>query len=100
MKKILSGLRGKTLLFLLLLATLLTQSSCHTTHKAWFNLNYVCKEGYDSATRSTIIDSIKRQIGLVSSGIAQSSVYNPAFWRGNAPEVYTNGRKASNAQIE
>jgi hypothetical protein len=88
MKKFVSGLRGKTLFSLLLLAALITQY-------------YVFKEGYDSATRKTVIDSIKRQIGLVSSGITKSAVFNPAIWSpAAAPGVNTNARQTGNVRID
>ncbi|MBS1662608.1 MAG: S8/S53 family peptidase [Bacteroidetes bacterium] len=69
MKKILSGLRGKTLFSLLMLTAILTQTACYTTHKNWVNINYVFKPGLDSAARKAIIDTIKRQFSQVSSSV-------------------------------
>lgn len=69
MKKILSGLRGKTLFSFLLLAAALTQTACYTTHKNWVNINYVFRPGLDSAARRAIIDTIKRQFSQVSSKV-------------------------------
>lgn len=82
MKKFLSGLRGKTLLFILFTAAL-TQASCNRhfrgstggpiAHHAsnWVNWNFIFKEGTDSAARRLAIEQIVKTVNSVRSDTAQ-----------------------------
>lgn len=96
MKKFLSRPRGKTLLFLFIVTTALTQTSCNrhlgkgggvkTNHVSnWLNWNFVFKEGIDSATRRMTIESITGQVRSVSS-----DTNNPNYRRYIATAVNNN----------
>jgi len=99
MKKFLSGLRGKTLFFLLLLAAALTQTSCHrhfgkgsgpkTNHVSnWVNWNYIFKEGTDSATRRLTIESVVAAVSNVSTRPVDTTKQRP-------PATYNDRRLAA-----